>query len=333
MTSRGVKINYPPANYSGLSWLSETELAAFVADQNGGVIGYYLENDDRFYSLDLPPFVAKLDCNGVNDYNTGINYTHPALLPDGRLGLINSCISRGDPPGLKRQYMVAYDFQTKEAQLLVNEPLPSYLSNAFTWNPAMTIGLAQIYGGLNGTIYWISPEQIAPVDFEISDGDYSFFPARDFPHFLVDSEGQGIVFSPAWSPDEKTIAFFVTLDAIGRRGLTRSDGEYKIFFMDPHEQKPYPVIGMIYDPIRLTWSPDSKWLAFIGDYGTLKAHGIWVYSVESGKIYPVVSGDFSRIAWSPDGKKIAGTICESNHPITLCDRYEIWEYDISKLTR
>ena len=323
-------MNYPPANYSGLGWLSETELAAFVADENGGVTGYYVENDDHFYSLDLPPFVARLDCNDVNDFNTGTNYTHPSFLPDGRLGLINSCISRGDPPGLKRHYMIAYDFQTRETKLLVNEPLPNYLTNAFSWNPNMTLGLAQIYGGLDGTIYWVSPEYVAPVDFAISDEKSSFLPSKDFPHFS-DSNEQGIVFSPAWSPDGKTIAFFVTLDAIGRKGFSRSDGEYKIFFMDPIEQKPYAVVGNIYDPFRLTWSPDSKWLAFVGYYGILKTEGIWVYSVESGKIYPVVSGDFSRIAWSPDGNKIAATICEPNHPNLLCNRYEIWEYDVSSI--
>lgn len=329
MNRPGLRMNYPPANYSGLGWLSETELAAFVADENGGVTGYYLENDDHFYALDLPPFVAELDCNSMED----INYTHPSLLPDGRLGLINGCISFGDYPGERRQYLVAFDFQTKKTTLLVKEPLPSYLSNAFTWNPDMTMGLAQIYGGLNGTIYWISPEEVMPVDFAISDGKRSFWPARDFPRFLSDSKEQGIVFSPAWSPDGKTIAFFVTLDAIGRRGFSRSDGEFKIFTMDPIEQLPHPTVGEIYDAYELAWSPNSRWLAFIGDYGFIRTYGIWLYSIESGKIYPVVSGDFSRIAWSPDGSKFAARICEPNHPDLLCDRYEIWEYDVSSIYR
>lgn len=327
MNITGIKLNYPLANYSGIGWLSETELVAFTADEDGGVTGYYLENDDHFYSLDLPPFVAQLDCNEVNDFNNDINYRHPSLLPDGRLGLINSCESLVDYPGKKRQYLVAYDFQTKETKLLVNEPLPSYLSNGFTWNPDMTKGLAEINGVLDGTVYWISPDKVAPVDFAISDGERSFLPAKDFPQFSDDPK-QGIVFSPTWSPDGKTIAFFVTLDAIGREGFSRSEGEYKIFFMDPVEQKPYPVVGKIYDPFRLIWSPDSKWLAFIGYYGILKTEGIWVYSVESGKIYPVVSGDFSRISWSPDGSKIAATSCVPA-PDLLCDRYEIWEYDMS----
>ncbi|MEO7841167.1 MAG: hypothetical protein ABIU06_17640 [Anaerolineales bacterium] len=327
VNSEGIKANYPVADYSGIAWLSETNLAAFVADENGGVIGYYFENDNKLYTLDLPTFVAELDCNGVED----INYTHPSLLPNGRLGLINGCISFGDYPDEKRQYMAVYNFQTKETQLLVNEPLPSYLSNAFTWNPDMSLGLAQIYGGLNGTIYWISPEGVAPVNFVISDGERSFLPSRDFPQFLVNSEGQGIVFSPTWSPDGKTIAFFATLDAIGRRGFSRSDGEYKIFFMDPVEQRPHPVVGNIYDAFKLTWSSDSKWLAFIGSHGMLKTYGIWLYSLESGEIYYLVSGRFDRIAWSPDGTKIAATICEPAHPNLLCDRYEIWEYEVTAL--
>ncbi len=225
--------------------------------------------------------------------------------------------------------MVAYDFETKESNLLVNEPLPSQFSNEFTWNPNMMLGLAQSYGGLSGTLYWISPDGIAPVDFVIEDGEQSFVPANIFSGGWSSSD-QGIVFSPAWSPDGKTIAFFVTLDAMGREGFSRSDGEYKIFFMDPVEQKPYPVAGKIYDPSELIWSPDSKWLTFIGEYGILKTRGLWLYSVDSGKIYPVVSGGFRNIAWSPDGNKIAATICVPD-PDLLCNRYEIWEYDVSSI--
>ncbi len=320
----GLKMNYPLVNYAGIGWLDESKLAAFVSDENVGVSGYYLENDDHFYSLHLPPFVAELDCNGVED----INYSHPSLLPDGRLGLINSCISRGDPPGQKRQYMVAYNFQTKATNLLVKEPLPNYLSNGFTWNPDMTQGLQQIYGGLNGTIYWMSSEKIMPVDFAISDGKRSFLPAKDFPQFS-DSSEQGIVFSPVWSPNGRTIAFFVTLDAIGRNGFIRSDGEYKIFFMDPIEQKPVPVADKIYHPSKLIWSPDSTWLAFVGEYGASKMHGLWLYSTNLRKVYFIASGIFENIAWSPDGNRIAATKCESNHPNQICERYEIWEYNLT----
>src|SRR5687768_15137701 len=44
VNSKGIKLNFPSANYSGLGWLSETELAAFVADEDFGVTGYYLED-------------------------------------------------------------------------------------------------------------------------------------------------------------------------------------------------------------------------------------------------------------------------------------------------
>ena len=226
--------------------------------------------------------------------------------------------------------MVAYDFETKESNLLVNEPLPSASTNGFAWNPNMTLGLAQTYGGLSGTLYWISPDEIAPVDFAIGDGEQSFVPANIFSGGWS-SNDQGIVFSPAWSPDGKTIAFFVTLDAINREGFSRSDGEYKIFFMDPFEQKPYPVVDKIHDGYELAWSPDNKWIAFIGKHGSLGNYGIWLCSIETRKIYFVVSGRFDEFAWSPDSTNIAVTICEPDHPNTLCDRYEIWEYDVSSI--
>ncbi|MBL8098509.1 MAG: PD40 domain-containing protein [Anaerolineales bacterium] len=136
------------------------------------------------------------------------------------------------------------------------------------------------------------------------------------------------MFSPAWSPDGKTIAFFVTLDSIGRRGFSRAEGEYKIFFMDPNEQKPYPVIGGINPSSLLVWSPDSKWLAFIGEYGIFKTQGLWLYSVDEDKIFFVDGGDFDEIAWSPNGKTIAATLCDPNNTEVLCEEYEIWEYDV-----
>ena len=70
----------------------------------------------------------------------------------------------------------------------------------------MTLGLVQIYGGLEGTIYWMSQKGIMSVDFAISDEKRSFLPAKNFPNFSEGNE-QGIIFSPTWSLDGKTIAF------------------------------------------------------------------------------------------------------------------------------
>ncbi|MBL8098508.1 MAG: hypothetical protein JNK81_04970 [Anaerolineales bacterium] len=149
------KMNYPLADYTSLGWISKTELAAFVPKEKyGSVIGYYLEDDKHFYQLNLPLSVPELDCKGVDD----IGYTQPYILPNGLLGLINGCTSRpvSLDPTIKRDYMVAYDFQTQKVEFLVKQPLPNYLSNGYTWSPDMKLGLMQIYGGLNGTIYWMS---------------------------------------------------------------------------------------------------------------------------------------------------------------------------------
>ena len=105
----------------------------------------------------------------------------------------------------------------------------------------------------------------------------------------------------------------------------------RFFFMDPVKQQPVPIIDGMHHPYKLVWSSDSKWLAVIGEHGVFKTRGLWIYSVEGEKIYPVTSGDFHAITWSPDDNKIAATICEPNHPNILCDRYEVWEYDVSSI--
>ena len=63
------KMNYPIADYTGISWISKTELAAFVEEGKGfgSVTGYYLEDNERFYQLNLPSYVPELDCKGVDD--------------------------------------------------------------------------------------------------------------------------------------------------------------------------------------------------------------------------------------------------------------------------
>lgn len=55
-------------------------------------------------------------------------------------------------------------------------------------------------------------------------------------------------------------------------------------------------------PEQMAWSPDSRWLAYVGP--TFNFSRVFIYSVASGKSAPVTSDRFDSTspAWSPDGK-------------------------------
>lgn len=84
---------------------------------------------------------------------------------------------------------------------------------------------------------------------------------------------------PIWSPDGKNIA----IPFLGK------DGWYHIVIINytTGETMRYRVsqiikMDSIQDQGQMTWSPDSKWFAYISQYGH---YGIEILNVESGKIY------------------------------------------------
>jgi tricorn protease len=106
--------------------------------------------------------------------------------------------------------------------------------------------------------------------------------------------------SPSWSPDGKSIAYF-----------SDASGEYQLFIHDQEGMQPPKIIDLGPDPsffYDLTWSPDSKYIA----YSDKHLH-LWYVDVASGKSVKVdtgLRGSFGNgyeISWSPDSQWIAYT--------------------------
>ena len=102
------------------------------------------------------------------------------------------------------------------------------------------------------------------------------------------------VFSPAFSPDGRKIAYF---DGMGDWGnglrVMNADGSHVRVLMD-NEAEP----ALADHPSSLAWSPDGSRLAFDTD------NGIWVVDANGNGLTKVV-GAGANPTWSPDGSRLA----------------------------
>jgi Tol biopolymer transport system component len=223
--------------------------------------------------------------------------------------------------------MFALDWRSGEVEQLVKGPLVSgYSPKDFTWNPQMTRGVQEMVDGAQGTINWISPEGVSPMDIEIEDQGLKWNLKDYYENHYSFEKGTGFVLSPAWSPDGKTIAFLVSTYGMREKPRLRANIRYEIYFMDPIELKPVQAVRGIVNAYRLRWSPDSKHLLF---GGCLESKcGLWIYNLERETIVLVTEGEFFNSIWKTNNEIVA--IKNTNGYLKEA---EIWEYSVDELLK
>jgi TolB protein len=124
---------------------------------------------------------------------------------------------------------------------------------------------------------------------------------RRLMHIGGHPEEADVLWSPAWSPDGKRIAF-----ARGTLGDGRAIyGGQDLWVMDSDGSNPRKVLsdmGSALDPAGLDWSPDGDALAFDGSVDG--AEGLHVMDLDDRRTRLLDKGAFYP-AWSPDGSRIA----------------------------
>lgn len=240
-----------------------------------------------------------------------------SLLPDGRLGLFKEC--KEDVGVSAYRAIFAYDWHTGKLEQLVPDKLQLFGPKFYTWNPEMTLGVQETSGSYRGTIYWIAPDGISPMDIEIEDRGLTW----NLKDYLDGKERTGFVRHPAWSPDGKTIAFFVSTYGILEEPEPKFNVNYDLFFMDPHALNPKLELMNIADAGKIVWSPNNEFLLFRGCIGPNLTCGLWRYRINDKSLSLIKEGEFADYIWITNEKIVAA----KNNDLPYRDN-QIWEYTI-----
>lgn len=311
----GQPLSFPPAFYSSVAYI------------DGRLIGFAFDNkkdpvDRVSYAYEKELGLHSFNPQRIEYCDRFIGYAVKGTLPDGRIGFLGCGESAGS-----NWSIFALNWQTGEVEQLVNGQLPpAYSAKDFTWNPQMTRGVQEMVDGAQGTIYWISPAGVSPMDIEIEDQGLKWNLKDYYENRNEIGKGVGLALSPAWSSDGKTIAFFASTYGVQEEPRLTENIQYGLYFMDPVKLEPLQVLQRITNAYRLRWSPDSEYLLFGGCIGLRLKCGLWLYSLQSKALTLVAEGEFEDFIWIGNEKVVA------IRNITLpYENNEIWEYSIGPL--
>ncbi|MEP7136202.1 MAG: hypothetical protein ABI904_14845 [Chloroflexota bacterium] len=310
-------LSFPPGYYDSVVYIDNrligfaVNIDAPIEEQNS--FAYEGDKEKTLFNPEIDPKCVRYS-----------SFQVMSLLPDGRLGLLKECADNSGTTYLSTNRSIyAYDWQTKELKRLVaGELTHGFRPKFYTWNPDMTLGIQETNAGYQGTIYWITPDGISPMDIEIEDRGLTW----NLKDFLDEKERTGFVRDPAWSPDGKTIAFFASTYGIREEPLPKYNVNYDLFFMSPSKLKPVSELMDIADADRIIWSPNNEYLLFRGCVGRPLTCGLWRYKINDKTLSLVKEGDFADYIWITNEKIIATKNIESPF-----NDNQIWEYSISEL--
>ncbi len=106
----------------------------------------------------------------------------------------------------------------------------------------------------------------------------------------VTSDGDCYRYGPTWSPDSKKLLY--------------SDKKLRLWCVDIDRKQPLMIDQAHYGGLNdFTWSPDSQWVAYAKS-GPNRYDGIYLYSLQQKKIYPVTDHFFDNgnPRFDPEGK-------------------------------
>ncbi|MEP6894977.1 MAG: hypothetical protein ABI986_05155 [Chloroflexota bacterium] len=311
------QLSFPPGYYNHVVSI-DNKIIGFVDDihiSEKEQAGFAYAGDQK-----MTPFNPEQD----SKCTVSLDFQVVSILPDGRLGLLKECndgSAATDYLSTNRS-IFAYDWHTGELEQLVAGKLThSFDPKQYTWNPEMTLGVQETTGSYRGTIYWIAPDGMSPMDIQIEDRGLTW----NLKDYLEGKERTGLVVAPAWSPDGKTIAFFVSTYGIREKPRPKFNVNYDLFFMGPDTLQPKPELTDVADAGNIVWSPNNEYLLFRGCVGRKLTCGLWRYRISDKTLSLITEGEFADYIWITNEKIVVA----KNIDLPYKDN-QVWEYTISK---
>ena len=277
------KLDFPKTTYSRIGWLND-QLVAVVDDPYLLVeLKFAKQGDSSFTSI-------LMENNQTCSYST--RYHVQDIFHNNTIQINKKCFT--EPYAI--EHILHYDWDTQSVKKVFG-PLPLGTTVIY-WNPNETQGLVLFADAFaKKTLYSITKDDFGPLDISIIDEGKIWNFSDFYPDFPDVEATTGNVGRADWSPNGNSIVFFASPDSVGKTGFERMSARYKIYVMDAVAQEPEPILDNIYFPFIIKWSPDSKYLAFIGRYKN-SSSGIWLYTFEDFSVSMIDQGDFRDILWN-----------------------------------
>lgn len=252
------------------------------------------------------------------------------VLTDGRLVMV--C-----PVGLHNQRVLwqlfVYDWTTQQLELLVDTVLPA--SGSTTWSHDMQHGVLST-GPSYSTLYWLTATSMQVFTATITKDDKAWSFA-DTPQVIANYEASpgvvgrspqtvGEVGAVGWSPVTDQIAFWATLEPIGKTDVFLKTWTWDLYLMNTQTMQLDRVLEDVYGGGGIQWSPDGQWILYSTAARGSQPQGLWLFSIQTRQSTLLKKGPSGVHAWSPDGHHILVVRDEGEH-----EKAEAWLYDVSSL--
>lgn len=247
------RLSLSPGPYFGIAWINERLLAVGrspLSREEGNATVVSIATDDS----SVQPLVRAQDptCQ-VTDY------LHPTRLPDGRLGVTESCIrtmSRTDVS------LIAYSTRDATTERLTRSPItPARVS----WSPGLEVAVISNSDELCSGIARLKDGSVEYFDTVVADDGMQFNLRDAYTSVGIDGcKSTGLADWPSWSPDGDLIAFFASPSSVGVEGARKPQSDWNLYTMDAKGLHLRLLLRGLQKPRALAWSTEGTQLAFSG---------------------------------------------------------------------
>ena len=272
-------IDLPAGYYTSVSWWS-SDAIAFIYSESKTAFGIndkiyvFSPQTNQSYELYIP---KRSECRKEL-------LTHLDKLPNGELGIIINCFAEWIQPTL-----FGAD-ENGNLEAIYKYPFShDFNAGNYTFNNDMSIAFLEGRGGdpLGGTLY--HAEITSDADIEQIFADFKR------------------VRSPAWSFDDKIIAFAGTENYEGEITVfgdivDLTNFPWDLYLMDSDGQNLRFLLRGVVKANNIKWVPNhNTWLSFSGDYKG--SEGIWIVNIETREVTRIWD-QREAYDWSPDGTRL-----------------------------